>query len=423
MAIPIELEPAGREIQDAYGQVITAIESTASEFSQWVELGQSPRVMNVQKAILSYFRRHTELFEDLARDFLGQLNPQNLIGLRKLLTGAKGRIKLAQNPTFEGCQKAISWLNNEFSMDFNLRAWFPNLPEGDSRRGRINELALDIRDLSRILESEQHLSALDAAVASSQSLKKQVAELEALGQNLKGLPDRFNAYESNAQETLAHFEKSASNRLIEINDQLYQAQDMASQAQAALEKAQREAEASASENLSTTFSDLAKQSKRSFVTFTWLAGLLFGAAIILAFFTSPLAHPERTMELTETIYRLALTGGAFGLATYLSRQAAHYRTLSTWSKVTEVQITEFRAYTDLIANTAQRDEIRRAFAARIFGPDPTLPSKLGRAREGAETQAEPSVTDPESDKAVSTITPAEVIDLLRRLPMTTGKSD
>lgn len=89
-----------------------------------------------------------------------------------------------------------------------------------------------------------------------------------------------------------------------------------------------------------------------------------------------LPHPA-TSTVPDVAYRLAILGGVFGLAAYLSRQAHNHRTISVWANTIRVQLETFDAFLDPVTDEAVKDRLRADFATRVFGPNPAAGEEGG----------------------------------------------
>ena len=85
----------------------------------------------------------------------------------------------------------------------------------------------------------------------------------------------------------------------------------------------------------------------------------------------------REASLTAVIGNLVLSAGLFGLSGYFARQAHLHRTLSTWAESIKIQLLTFDGFISPVQNLDKKDDLRAAFANRVFGPQPKFKGEPG----------------------------------------------
>lgn len=151
-------------------------------------------------------------------------------------------------------------------------------------------------------------------------------------------------------------------------------------AQKAADDARNAAGFASTKELTKQFNQLATRESTSAKRFRLWTIVTIIAAVALSYFL----RPADDASTGEALFRIALLAGVLGLATYLGRQAAHHRNLSTWAATIKVQLLTFDGYVDPVREETLRDQMRVAFAARVFGsapeskdePSPTLASPV-----------------------------------------------
>lgn len=77
-------------------------------------------------------------------------------------------------------------------------------------------------------------------------------------------------------------------------------------------------------------------------------------------------------DYVHLIQRGLVLAASLALATYLAKQAHQHRTMANWARSLAVQLKTFDAFADAIADSGVQDELRKAFAARVFGDHPAV---------------------------------------------------
>lgn len=79
-----------------------------------------------------------------------------------------------------------------------------------------------------------------------------------------------------------------------------------------------------------------------------------------------------TTDYVSFLQRLAFLAGLFGLAGYLARQAHQHRSMANWAGALAVQLKTFNAYIAPVRDQEAKDQLRKDFAARVFGDHPAM---------------------------------------------------
>ncbi|UNK47091.1 hypothetical protein [Arthrobacter sulfonylureivorans] len=158
------------------------------------------------------------------------------------------------------------------------------------------------------------------------------------------------------------------------------AEEAVRDAQKAADDARNAAGFSAGSKLTAQFDDLALKEGAAAKKYRFWTVVTVIAAVVSSYFLGP----GENAQTGHAVFRIALLAGMLGLATYLGRQAAHHRTLSAWAGTIKVQLLTFDGYLAPVNDESLRDQMRVAFAARVFGsspenkdePSPTLSSPV-----------------------------------------------
>jgi len=168
---------------------------------------------------------------------------------------------------------------------------------------------------------------------------------------------------------------------LELSHQLrlatQQAKLAVDEAKKAAEDAKTAAGVASGSKLTERFAALAK---RHFIAATTFRALTAMGVLAGIFWGSSHADALSGAEATSTaqaILRVSLLAGILGLATYFGRQAAYHRDVSTWASTIKEQLLTFDGYTDPVTDSTLRDQMRAAFAARVFGSSPESKDEPG----------------------------------------------
>lgn len=133
--------------------------------------------------------------------------------------------------------------------------------------------------------------------------------------------------------------------------------------------------------LTERFEALSKDHLRSARIFRWLTAIGAIAGITGAYFlafTPGFSHGGATTT-GDAILRVSLLAAVLGLATYFGRQAAYHRDLGTWARTIKEQLLTFDGYVEPLHDESLRNQMRAAFAARVFGSSPESKEESGVA--------------------------------------------
>jgi hypothetical protein len=169
---------------------------------------------------------------------------------------------------------------------------------------------------------------------------------------------------------------------IELSHRLREANRAADKAvrvaQTAAEDARTAAGVASRSKLTTRFAALAKKHFWAATLFRVLtaAGVVGGIWAVLHIPVAEVVSGTDTAT-AEAILRVSLLAGVLGLATYFGRQAAYHRDVSTWASTIKEQLLTFDGYIDPVNDDDLRDQMRAAFAARVFGSTPDSKEEPG----------------------------------------------
>jgi hypothetical protein len=152
-----------------------------------------------------------------------------------------------------------------------------------------------------------------------------------------------------------------------------QLQSDAAEAQAVLVAAKKSAGLVGDIGLADKYAELASAESKSANRFRWGTIFLVVAGVGIAGLT--LIDGDPTVPLV--IQRLALLASVFGLAGYLARQSHHHRMVATWSRSISVQLLTLDAYLAPLVSKEKQDDLRIAFASRVFGAGPKMGQEPG----------------------------------------------
>jgi hypothetical protein len=83
------------------------------------------------------------------------------------------------------------------------------------------------------------------------------------------------------------------------------------------------------------------------------------------------------------IQKTVFIASIFGLAGYFARQAHQHRSMANWAGTLAVQLRTFDAFLAGIDNAEVKNELRKAFAARVFGEHPAMKGEPSMAPSAA----------------------------------------
>lgn len=149
-------------------------------------------------------------------------------------------------------------------------------------------------------------------------------------------------------------------------------------AQRAAEDASKAAGVASRSKLTTRFAALGRKhfwAATAFRVFT-AVGVFAGLwATLTVSLDDVISGPDTATA--EAILRVSFLAGVLGLATYFGRQAAYHRDVSTWASTIKEQLLTFDGYVDPILDDDLRNQMRAAFAARVFGSSPESKDEPG----------------------------------------------
>lgn len=159
---------------------------------------------------------------------------------------------------------------------------------------------------------------------------------------------------------------------------LEQARQAVVEAKAAAEAAKKAAGVASGSTLTERFKALARKHFWAATAFRILTtlGVILGIWGGLNISVAGMAGSANATT-GDAIIRVSLLAGVLGLATYFGRQAAYHRDVSTWASTIKEQLLTFDGYTEPVGNEDLRDQMRAAFAARVFGSSPESKDDAG----------------------------------------------
>ncbi|MEV7458172.1 hypothetical protein [Pseudarthrobacter oxydans] len=212
---------------------------------------------------------------------------------------------------------------------------------------------------------------------------------QAVGRVLRAVFDDLNDMRSPLAQNAIPPVRVALNRLDELereevsrllDDAVINIQRNQEKAEAAASAASTAAGLTGDALMSSFYSELTKSEKSAANTFRWLTVFLLLVATGMALFFVlghgsgiPWLDTASDGEAYATlIQRAILLAGTFGLAGYLARQAHQHRSMANWAGSMAVQLKTFDTYVAAIDSSETKDELRKAFAARVFGEHPPI---------------------------------------------------
>jgi hypothetical protein len=159
----------------------------------------------------------------------------------------------------------------------------------------------------------------------------------------------------------------------------------ASQAVASADHASRAAGVTADAAVSTHFQTLGSREQVSSELFRkiTLGAMALGGVLSALFIVGPSVGVDAfniaSGDYVHLGQKVLLVAAVFAFAAYTGRQAHNHRTMANWAESLAVQLQTFDAYCDAISDQAAKDELRKNFAARVFGDQPGL---KGEAAQG-----------------------------------------
>lgn len=151
-----------------------------------------------------------------------------------------------------------------------------------------------------------------------------------------------------------------------------------SRTEAAAEAASAAAGVAGEAVLSAHYDSLAKDERAAANLFRWLTtflALVAGGAALGFVLGSGSGIPWLDIQAGDFVHLLQrglLVGGVLGLAGYFARQAHQHRSMANWAGSLAVQLKTFESYLSPISDDQVKNELRRLFAARVFGDHPAM---------------------------------------------------
>lgn len=254
-------------------------------------------------------------------------------------------------------------------------------------------------DAKSVREHEEAVQQLDSSIRRFDSKNIEIVSLYLLG-TLKNYAkkveklviDRAGRVRGAEGHTAPEFQTAQNERRTitlllarveqaELSHQLRQATQRAMTAVEAAEKAAEDARKAAGvasrSKLTERFEALAQRHFKAATLFRILTAVGVLGGIIWGSIHADAMSGTETDTTAEAILRVSLLAGILGLATYFGRQAAYHRDVSTWASTIKEQLLTFDGYIDPVDDAQLRDQMRAAFAARVFGSSPESKDEPG----------------------------------------------
>lgn len=130
--------------------------------------------------------------------------------------------------------------------------------------------------------------------------------------------------------------------------------------------------------LASHYDSLAKDEHAAATLFRWLTAflaLIAGGGALAFVLGAGSGVPWLDIQAGDYVHlvqRGLLIAAILGLAGYFARQAHQHRSMANWSGSLAVQLKTFESYLSPIEDDEVKNELRRTFAARVFGDHPAL---------------------------------------------------
>lgn len=243
----------------------------------------------------------------------------------------------------------------------------------DSSAGWLSVEALDHLD-ERLVDLRQSLSA-----ASPQLANGQVHELRSILADVLEHPaeidlpksvDEFLRFLDRLRSLLENWQEQ------EHPDGLVaRANEAVSETEAATKVAATAAGKAGDDAMSSFYANMATTERGAANTFRWLTvfiSITAGGGALALLLGSAVGIDIPSGDYVHLIQGGIFIAAVFGLAGYFARQAHQHRSMANWAGSLAVQLQTFEAYLSPIDDTSVRNELRQAFAARVFGDHPAM---------------------------------------------------
>lgn len=183
---------------------------------------------------------------------------------------------------------------------------------------------------------------------------------------------RFDNYRVHVVKQLSELDAEA--RLQEL---IAEATDAVKKTKESAGKAAQAAGQTGTSGMSLAYQKLAGEELKAANGFRWATIGMSAAAAALAtlFIFGPILgmiSDFGTNDYPHLFQRIVFLAGILGLAGYFARQAHHHRAMANWARSVDVQLQTFEAFLDPVSNEDVRNELRQAFAVRVFGDHPAM---------------------------------------------------
>lgn len=225
---------------------------------------------------------------------------------------------------------------------------------------------LESQENLRLVDTSAHSMRVWISEALNRASKKEFAFLT--------VPEQasLDEYLTKIGDKLSTLEKGA-----DLASATRRAKEAAIQAEASATKASSAAGSTADHAMSAFYRELAKEEQDSANLFRRWAIALGAVAGSLAWVFLAGAGAFGWLAIApgdyvHLIQRLLVLTAFLALAGYLARQGHQHRTMANWARSLSVQLQTFDAFADAIETSEVRDDLRRTFAARVFGDHPAV---------------------------------------------------
>lgn len=243
--------------------------------------------------------------------------------------------------------------------------------------GFLNQVESAVTGIREILVSQDNM---DLTSFETRTLKRSLAQALERAERKE-----FAFLTVPEQAEMDHFAESIRARLRELDDEYdlmsvaTRAKEAAASAEESATKASSAAGSTADQVMSAFYEQLGKDEQLTANLFRkWAIGLgSFAGAMAWVFLSGGDALRVGWLHIAagdyvQLIQRGLVLAAFLALATYLAKQAHQHRTMANWARSLAVQLKTFDAFIDAIDDVNVRNELRKAFAARVFGEHPAV---------------------------------------------------
>jgi hypothetical protein len=303
------------------------------------------------------------------------------------------------NVDLHDIRESVALVANFLGNQFVYRT-YTEAPEAVRKRqpvtdGFLNQVESATRGLRTRLEDQE---SMDVTSFDTSTLKRNLAKaLE------RAARKDFAFLTVPEQAEMDRFLESIRERLRTLDDEYglvsaaKRAQEAAASAEESATKASSAAGSTADQVMSAFYEKLGNDEQSTANLFRrWAIGLgSFAGAMAWVFLSGGDSLGFGWLDIAagdyvHLIQRGLVLAAFFALATYLAKQAHQHRTMANWARSLAVQLKTFDAFVDAIDDASVRNELRQAFAARVFGDHPAV---KGEPALSASSQSVTALTE------------------------------